>query len=56
VNYADFTKKLILPPDFEAPSDLDLNNTYIVKILADDGQGGETVQTFTITVNDVPGA
>ena len=39
-------------PDFENPSDSDLNNTYIVTIRATDSSGFST-QTLTVTILDV---
>ena len=40
-------------PDFETPTDSDHNNTYIVQVQADDGNGGVTLQTITVTITDV---
>ena len=40
------------PPDFEEPGDADANNTYLVQVTADDGQGGATPQNLTVTVAD----
>jgi hypothetical protein len=42
------------PPDFEEPGDADGNNTYLVRVTADDGQGGTTSQNLTVTVADDP--
>ena len=39
-------------PDFENPADVDANNTYIVEITADDGNGGTTPMTVTITITN----
>ncbi|MCB2182133.1 MAG: cadherin domain-containing protein [Desulfobulbaceae bacterium] len=39
-------------PDFEAPTDADTNNIYIVEVTADDGNGGTDVQTVNVTVTD----
>ena len=41
------------PPDFEEPGDADGNNTYLVRVTADDGAGGTTSQGITVTVTDV---
>jgi hypothetical protein len=41
-------------PDFEAPGDADGNNTYLVRVTADDGAGGTTSQNLTVTVADDP--
>jgi len=40
-------------PDFENPSDSDLNNTYIVTIRATDSSGLTATQTLTVTILDV---
>jgi hypothetical protein len=40
-------------PDFENAQDSDANNTYIVEITIDDGNGGAATQTFNIIVSDV---
>lgn len=40
-------------PNFEAPTDSDSNNTYVVDVTASDGKGGTDVQTLTVTVTDV---
>ncbi len=40
-------------PNFEVPTDADLNNTYIVIITATDVAGNVTSQTVTVTVTDV---
>ncbi|MHC4988470.1 MAG: cadherin domain-containing protein, partial [Planctomycetota bacterium] len=39
-------------PDYEAPTDADSNNTYIVEVTASDGTNTD-VQTITVTVTDV---
>ena len=43
----------ITAPDYEAPTDFDTNNTYIVEIAADDQSGSTTTQTITVTVDPV---
>ncbi|WP_020558784.1 cadherin domain-containing protein [Thiofilum flexile] len=43
----------IAAPDFESPTDADSNNTYIVQVTVDDGNGGTDVQDITVTVTDV---
>ncbi len=43
----------VLPPDFEAPSDADGNNTYILTVEAIGANGGRVTQTLTVTVTDV---
>jgi subtilisin-like proprotein convertase family protein len=40
-------------PDFENPSDSDLNNSYIVTIRATDSSGLTSTQTLTVTILDV---
>ena len=43
-------------PNFESPTDLGdtaSNNTYVVEVTANDGNGGTDVQALTITVSDV---
>lgn len=40
-------------PDFENPSDSNLNNTYIVTIRATDSSGLTATQTLTVTILDV---
>lgn len=39
--------------DFEAPTDLDKNNTYVVQVTATDLAGNSTNQTITVTITDV---
>ena len=39
-------------PDFEAPSDSDANNAYVVNLQASDGNGGSDTQTVTVSVTD----
>jgi VCBS repeat-containing protein len=43
----------ITPPNFEAPTDSNADNQYIVQVTANDGAGGTTNQTITVTVNNV---
>jgi VCBS repeat-containing protein len=40
-------------PDFEAPTDTDSNNVYLVEVQAEDGSGNVSTQTVTVTVTDV---
>ncbi len=44
---------LINTPDFENPSDSDLNNTYLVTIRATDSSGLTATQTLTVTILNV---
>ena len=39
-------------PNFEAPTDADADNVYEVTVQADDGNGGMTPQTISVTVTD----
>ncbi len=39
--------------DYEAPTDADANNTYVVQVTATDTAGNATNQTITVTVTDV---
>jgi len=43
----------ISAPNFEAPTDADGNNTYVVEVTVDDGNGGTDGQTLTVSVTDV---
>lgn len=40
-------------PNFEAPTDADTNNVYVVQVQANDGNGGTTTQTINVTVTAV---
>jgi hypothetical protein len=40
-------------PDFESPHDADGDNQYEVQVTANDGHGGVTVQSLSVTVTDV---
>ena len=43
------------PPDFEAPTDTDSNNTYLVTVQASDGTNTESLEvTITVTDEDEP--
>jgi hypothetical protein len=53
VNLNSGALTFIAPPNFEAPSDADTNNIYIVQVTADDGNTGLTNQTISVTVTDV---
>ena len=37
-------------PDYETPTDADANNVYEVQVTADDGNGGTTSQSISVTV------
>ncbi|MBC7452372.1 MAG: cadherin domain-containing protein, partial [Massilia sp.] len=43
----------IANPNFEAPTDSDGNNTYVVNVTAGDGKGNTAVQAITVTVTNV---
>jgi len=40
-------------PDYENPQDVGADNVYNLDILASDGQGGESVQSFEVKVKDI---
>jgi hypothetical protein len=40
-------------PNFDAPTDSNTNNSYVVEVTANDGHSGTVVQTITVTVTDV---
>lgn len=44
--------RFVNAPDFEAPGDIDGNNSYEVEVTVSDGQGGITTQTITVNVNE----
>ena len=44
---------VIATPDFEAPTDSDANNTYIVALRATDGSGNIGYETYTVTITDI---
>jgi VCBS repeat-containing protein len=57
INPTSGTLALSAAPNFEAPTDSNANNSYVVNVTASDGKGGTDVQTLTITVtnaNDAP--
>ncbi|MGP1385734.1 MAG: DUF4347 domain-containing protein, partial [Thainema sp.] len=39
-------------PNFEAPTDANTDNVYLVEVVADDGVGGTSTQSLSITVTD----
>ena len=47
------TITFLTAPDFEAPTDSDTNNSYVVAVRATDSDGASTVQTITVTVLDL---
>ena len=44
--------QFITSPDFENPTDADTNGVYLVEVTANDGNGGTTVQSLSVTVTD----
>lgn len=52
INSTTGALRFITAPDFEAPTDSDLNNTYIVQVRASDGSLSDS-QTITVNVTDV---
>lgn len=52
INPATGVLSFVAAPDFEAPTDADTNNDYIVVVMASDGTNSDT-QTITVTVTDV---
>lgn len=50
---ADGTITFVAAPDFEAPTDSDTNNSYILTITATDAAGNRSVQTITVNVANI---
>ena len=55
INSSNGALAFSLPPDFEAPTDANADNQYIVIVQASDGSNTDT-QTITVTVTDVSDA
>ena len=53
INNSTGALSFVSPPDFESPTDADGNNSYIVQVTANDGNGGTSAQTITATVSGV---
>ncbi|WP_426102297.1 DUF4347 domain-containing protein [Massilia sp. TSP1-1-2] len=53
INVSTGALSFISAPDFETPTDVGANNTYVVKVQAMDGSGNAATQTITITVADL---
>ncbi|MEQ9407094.1 MAG: cadherin domain-containing protein [Fuerstiella sp.] len=51
INGAD-RLQLTAPRNFEVPTDADLDNVYEVDVQADDGAGGTTIQSISVTITD----
>ncbi|HEX6640208.1 MAG TPA: Ig-like domain-containing protein, partial [Thermoanaerobaculia bacterium] len=45
--------RFVSAPDFEVPTSFGGGNVYVVTVTADDGQGGTTDQTITVTVTNL---
>jgi hypothetical protein len=43
---------IVPPPDFESPTDANLDNVYEVAVQADDGNGGTTIQNISVTITN----
>ena len=43
----------VAPPNFEAPTDANSDNVYVVIVQADDGSGGTAIQAINVTVTPV---
>ena len=43
----------VTPPDFEAPTDANFDNVYVVIVQASDGAGGNETQAILVTVTNV---
>ncbi len=43
----------VTPPNFEAPTDANGDNVYVVTVQASDGNGGTATQTISVTVTPV---
>ncbi len=44
----------VAAPDFENPNDANQDNVYLLQVIADDGNGGTTVQNLSISVLNQP--
>jgi predicted SpoU family rRNA methylase len=53
INLSTGILSFIVPPDFEAPADSDLNNVYEVTVQVSDGAGGIDAQTIAVTVTNI---
>ena len=53
INAATGAVTFVAAPDYEAPTDADANNAYVLVITATDGGGLTSTQTITVTVLDV---
>jgi VCBS repeat-containing protein len=50
---ADGTITFVAAPDFESPTDIDTNNTYVLTVTASDAAGNISTQTITVTVLNI---
>ncbi|MDL2355023.1 MAG: Ig-like domain-containing protein, partial [Pseudomonadota bacterium] len=53
IDAASGVLRLTTAPDFEAPTDSDANNSYLVQVMATDASGNAAVRTITVTVADL---
>jgi hypothetical protein len=53
INSTSGTLSFISAPNFELPTDVGANNTYVVDVTANDGHSGTDVQTITVSVTDL---
>lgn len=53
INAATGVLNFTAPPDFEAATDANGDNVYVVQVQVMDSQGASTIQTIQITVTDV---
>ena len=53
IDSTDGTVLFLTPPDFEAPSDADGDNVYVLQVGATDGGGATTALTVEVSVQDL---
>jgi hypothetical protein len=53
IDSTDGTVLFLTPPDFEAPSDADGDNVYVIQVGATDGGGATTALTVEVSVQDL---
>ncbi len=53
INATTGTLSFNTAPNYEAPTDADSNNVYLVTVTVDDGFGGTDTQTLSVTITDV---
>jgi hypothetical protein len=52
INSSTGELSFIAAPDYENPTDLDHNNSYVIEVQVSDGAGGVDIQTITVNVTD----